>query len=76
MLHVILLGIFFLLNKAFTAFERAPSTFNKVIRTSVGDCLNMNAILTLINADLCKNASIVLSKIDENQCKQTLAILP
>ena len=31
------------------------------MRTSVGDCLNMNAILTLINADLCKNVSTYLN---------------
>ena len=31
--------------------------FNEVIRTSVGDGLIINAILTLINADLCWNVS-------------------
>ena len=56
MLYVLLLGIFVLLSKAFTAFQRALSPFNEVIRTSVGDGLIMNAILTLINADLCKKA--------------------
>ena len=57
MLNVLLLGIFVLLNKAFTEFLRAPSPYNEVIRTSVDDGLILNAILTLINADLCKNVS-------------------
>ena len=57
MLYILLLGIFVLLSKAFTAIQRALSPFNEVIRASVGDGLIMNAILTLINADLCKKVS-------------------